>query len=108
MQPNNALSLSTLHHSLQIFGEDVSDAFVNDDLLVVSHKSGTIKMYSLPWIVKNCTVVDASLGSFVELPRGRGSEIRAGAVGNPGFGVPCTVQLAGKTGGHTEVGGIQR
>lgn len=93
--PEHLLGLKTAH-ALQIFGEDVSDAFVNDDLLVVSHKGGMIRMYSLPWIVKNCTVINASLGSFVELPRDVGSGIRAGAVGNPGFGVPCTVQLTGE------------
>jgi hypothetical protein len=82
---------------MQIFGADISDGFVNEDLLVISHKCGMIKVYSLTWIIKNCTIVNASLGTFVELPRGEGrsSGIRAGAVGNPGFGVPCTVQITG-------------
>ena len=70
---------------------------MNEDLLVVTHKDGIVKMYSLMWIVDNCTVVKASLGNFVELMGegpGRGG-IRGGAVGNPGFGVPTTVKLTG-------------
>ena len=39
----------------------------------------------------------APLGRFVELPREAGlGGIRAGAVGNPGFGIPWTVKLTGK------------
>ena len=81
---------------MQVFGEDIVDAVVNEDILVTSHRGGVVNMYSLRWIVEHCTVVDASLGKFVELPReGRGG-IRAGSVGSPGFGIPCTVKLTGK------------
>ena len=82
---------------LQIFGHTIMDAFVNEDLLVMKHRNGELKIYSLPWIIKHCTTVRASLGEFVEL-RGGDSVmgIRAGGVGNPGFGIPCTVNITGE------------
>lgn len=70
---------------------------MNDDLLVLTHRKGVVKMYSLPWIIEHCTMLEAPLGVFVELPREAGlGGIRAGTVGNPGFGIPWTVKLTGK------------
>lgn len=84
--------------ALQIFGEDIADASVNEDLLVVTHRDSTVKMYSLTWIIDNCTILDASLGSFVEMTGERSgyAGIPGGSVGNPGFGIPCTVKLTGQ------------
>ncbi len=75
----------------------MTDASVSEDILEVRHRGGTVKMYSVPWIIQNCTVLSASLGKYVELnERNLGAGLRAGAVGNPGFGIPCTVKLKGK------------
>ena len=69
---------------------------MNEDLLVVSN-GRLVKMYSLSWIIKNCTILSASLGQFIEMNREIGEELRAGAVGNPDFGIPCTIKLTGKS-----------
>ena len=78
----------------QVFGSNVADACIDEDRLVISHKRGMVKMYSLTWIINNCTILDAPLGKFVELA-GEGAWLRAGCVGNPDFGVPITVKLTG-------------
>lgn len=72
---------------------------MNEDLLVLTHKGGMVKMYSLSWMIENCTILPCSLGDIVELKEeawvvGRS---RTGAVGNPGFDIPCTVKLTGKS-----------
>ena len=74
------------------------DANVSEDLLVVTYKTGVVKIYSLRWIIDNCTVMKASLGEFVELKRCFSADmrIRAGAMGNPGFGIPHTVVFTGR------------
>ena len=75
---------------LQVFGEDIQDASLNQDVLVVSHSRGVYRMYSLPWIMDHHTVVKATVGQHIQL-----DDMRAGVVGDPGFGVPLTVSITG-------------
>ena len=75
---------------LQIFGEDIKDASLNEDLLIVAHHNKVFRLYSFEWIIKNCTIVEAKLEEMVRLPNGC-----AGVVGNLDFGVPITVKLTG-------------
>ena len=74
----------------QIFGDDIKDASMNEDLLMVIHSNKTFRFYSLKWIIENCTIIDPRLGSEVEGPNGRG------IVGDPDFGVPITVKFTGR------------
>ena len=53
-------------------------------------------IYSLPWILKNGTVLKASLGQAVEIKDVAGGVTRMGAVGEEGFGVPYTIKLTGR------------
>ncbi|XP_064384115.1 DDB1- and CUL4-associated factor 17-like [Halichondria panicea] len=72
----------------QIFGGDIQDASLNQDVLVVAHSTGYYRMYSLPWIIKHYSVVKATLGEWVEL-----GGTRAGVMGETGFGVPLTLNI---------------
>ena len=76
--------------AVQIFGNDVRDVSVNEDLLIVVHASKTYRFYSLEWIMKNCTVVEPRLGATVTVAG------HVGDVGSTGFGIPVTVDLTGK------------
>ncbi len=76
--------------SLQIFGEDIRDAYLNQDVLVVAHSRGYYRMYSLPWLLAHHSVVKATLGEWVEL-----GHQRAGVMGETGFGVPLTLNIIG-------------
>ncbi|XP_064384697.1 DDB1- and CUL4-associated factor 17-like isoform X8 [Halichondria panicea] len=69
----------------KIFGGDIQDASLNQDVLVVAHSTGYYRMYSLPWIIKHYSVVKATLGEWVEL-----GGTRAGVMG---FGVPLTLNI---------------
>ena len=97
MNPPPNLSLSVVYSlscfpiQLQIFGEDIQDASINQDLLVISHSNGLYRMYSLPWIIEHYTIVKATMGQYVKL-----EGMRAGTVGDYGFGIPLTVQLEGR------------
>ena len=75
----------------QIFGGDIQDASLNQDVLVVAHSTGYYRMYSLPWIIKHYSVVKATLGEWVEL-----GGTRAGVMGETGFGVPLTLNITGE------------
>lgn len=58
--------------------------------MVVSHSNGVYRMYSLPWIIEHYTVVKATLGQYLRL-----TSLRAGVVGEAGFGVPLTIEMTG-------------
>ena len=47
-------------------------------------------MYSLPWIMDHHTIVKATVGQHIQL-----DDMRAGVVGDAGFGVPLTVNITG-------------
>ena len=70
--------------NLQIFGEDIKDASVHGDRLVVYHQKGSIfRIYSLYKVIANSTVSGAKLGQRFDL-----DEFRSGIVGDPDFGIP--------------------
>ena len=74
---------------------DMVDAFISKDLLVIGHKNDHIKIYSLPWILKNCKVLEASLGQVVEFKDAAGELTRTSAVGEELFGIPYTIKFTG-------------
>ena len=39
----------------KVFGYDIKEVMVQEDILVVVHCSGYYRFYSLPWILANCT-----------------------------------------------------
>lgn len=53
------------------------------------HTNKTYRFYSLEWIIKHCTVVQARLGTTVTIAG------HVGDVGSTGFGIPVTVNLTG-------------
>ena len=70
--------------NLQIFGEDIKDASVHGDRLVVYHQKGSIfRIYSLYKVIANSTVSGAKLGQRFHL-----DDYRSGIVGDPDFGIP--------------------
>ena len=70
--------------TLQIFGEDIKDASVHGDRLVVYHQKGSIfRIYSLYRVIANSTVSGAKLGQHFDL-----DDYRSGIVGDPDFGIP--------------------
>ena len=77
--------------ALQIFGENIKDAELSEDVLVISHSNSVLRFYSFRWIIEHCTVLRARLGERVEMEGGG----REGRVGEPGFGVPITVKMTG-------------
>ncbi len=85
------LATQLLLSPLQIFGGDIQDASLNQDVLVVAHSKGYYRMYSLSWIIEHYSVVKASLGEWVDL-----GGTRAGVMGEAGFGVPLTVNITGE------------
>ena len=69
---------------LQIFGEDIKDASVHEDRLIVYHQRGNIfRIYSLYKIIANSTVSGAKPGHHLDL-----DGYRNGIVGHPDFGIP--------------------
>ena len=73
-----------LHVNLQIFGEDIKDASVHGDRLVVYHQKGSVfRIYSLYKVIANSTVSGAKLGQRFDL-----DDYRSGIVGDPDFGIP--------------------
>ena len=76
--------------NFQIFGEDIKDAELSEDVLVITHSNKVFRFYSFVWIVQHCTVISARLGQVVETQEGR-----SGRVGEPGFGVPITIKMTG-------------
>lgn len=75
---------------IQIFGVDIKDAELSEDVLVITHKNGMFAFYSFLWIVEHCTVLQAQLGERVVNREGR-----EGWVGEPGFGIPVTIEMRG-------------
>ena len=75
--------------STKVFGENTKDAFLSEDLLVVVHGNNMFRFYSMQWIKKNCTVVNAKLGTRVMGPVGMGE------VGGAAVGVPVTIKITG-------------
>ena len=75
---------------MQVFGAKIRDAELSEDVLVVSLSTNTFHFYSFQWMLKHCTVLKAGLGECVELDGGR-----CGIVGEPGFGVPLTMNITG-------------
>ena len=74
----------------QIFGQDIRDVELSEDVLVVSHTNNVFRFYSFLWVIDNCTVLKARLGEWVEMGDGR-----TGIVGEPEFGVPITTKMTG-------------
>jgi len=72
-----------------VFGQ-IRDAFINEDRLVVAMEGGIYRIYSMLWIMDNCTTVKTSLGDYCDLGQGRG-----GVVGATEFGVPLTTNVTG-------------
>ncbi|CAI8048148.1 DDB1- and CUL4-associated factor 17 [Geodia barretti] len=72
-----------------VFGAKIRDAELSEDVLVVSHSNNTFNFYSFRWMLKHCTVLEASLGEWLEMDGGG----RCGIVGEPGFGVPLTMNI---------------
>ena len=74
----------------QVFGRDIRDVELSEDVLVISHTNNVFRFYSFQWMVQNCTVLKARLGERVEVEGGR-----TGIVGEHGFGVPITIKMTG-------------
>ena len=74
-----------------MFGARIRDAELSEDVLVISLSNNTFNFYSFHWILSHCTVLKATLGEWVEMDGGR----RSGIVGEPGFGVPLTMNITG-------------
>ena len=85
----------TFFFNPQVFGADIVDAWVEEDSLVIEGKYSVIEIYSLPWIIKNCTVLEASLGQVVKFEDVAGGLIRTGTVGEEGFEIPYTIKFTG-------------
>ena len=84
-------SSSDFHVLLQIFGEDIKDATVHEDRLVVYHQKGSVfRMYSLYQVIANATITGAKLGQRFTI-----DEFRGGVVGDPDFGIPVA-KIKGK------------
>ena len=74
-----------------MFGAKIRDAELSEDVLVVSHSNNTFNFYSFRWMLEHCTVLEAGLGEWLEMDGGG----RCGIVGEPGFGVPLTMNITG-------------
>lgn len=72
----------------KVFGQDIRDAIVHEDLLQIVHSSKFHRFYSLTWIVQNCTVVHPEIGTRVTMEGGV-----VGIIGQEGFGIPITVNI---------------
>ena len=78
------MKISVTEFTLQIFGEDIKDASVHGDRLVVYHQKGSIfRIYSLYRVIANSTVSGAKLGQRFDL-----DDYCSGIVGDPDFGIP--------------------
>ncbi len=58
---------------------------------MVVHRNHVFRYYSMEWMKRNCTVVDAKLGARVMGPEGMGE------VGGADVGVPVTLKLTGRS-----------
>eukprot|EP00731_Ephydatia_muelleri_P015127 Em0008g847a len=72
----------------KVFGYDIREVMVQEDILVVVHCSRYYRFYSLPWILANCTVLRTEIGARVAMEGGR-----EGIVGQEDFGIPITVKI---------------
>nr|XP_028605693.1 DDB1- and CUL4-associated factor 17 isoform X3 [Podarcis muralis] len=72
----------------KIFGNSMTDATLSHNMLVVTHSSGLVRLYSFQAISEQFTVCQVDLGQ--KYLNGRG-----GIVGKYPFGMPCNIKITG-------------